>query len=201
MKRIGYIAAQRIKSLKGQHIDWQTEDSDKTIRINSRTYTVAASIIGMQCKPRYGVNMTNNIYGAEFEPGCSTGSVFTGQGIIGVAARCRMKGGSLSGEVIAFEGKLEYGDLGKTVAKPAAVLRCDLSSKRTFTQGAFPIHVLPPGDNTNWTAFALIPTAGALASTGGTPGAVTGATGWIKVIIGTGASQTVRYIALASSVS
>lgn len=51
------------------HLYIGTDKSDKTVRINSKTFTVAASIIGCQTKPRAGVNMTNDIIGMESMPG------------------------------------------------------------------------------------------------------------------------------------
>ena len=67
----------------------------------------------------------------------------------------------------------------------------------TITTGPFVIKVNTHGGNIAWAGLALLPDDGAIASDGGTPGAVTGATGWIKVVVG----SAVRYIALASSVT
>jgi len=170
--------------------------SSKNIRLNSQTFTTAASIVAVQIKPRYGVNMTDNIYGLEVEPGCSTGSVFTGKGITGIASRPRMRGGNLSGDVLAFEAKLEYGDSGKTVALASAALKCILSSKRTFTQGVFPIYVAAKEDTTDWTAFALIPDDGVIGSDSGT--ITLNSNGWIKIMVGTAASQAARYIPMGT---
>lgn len=179
----------RLESLAAAH---------KTIAINSLTFTVAASIVGLQVKPRYGVNMDDNCYGMEVEPGCVTGSTFTGKGITGVAARPRMKGGNLSGDVLAFEAKLEYGDAGKTVALGSAALKCILDSNRTFTQGVWPIYVLTGGNTADWTSFALIPDDGVMATDSNT-NAPTSENGWIAVSIGTGATKATRYIALVTT--
>jgi len=148
----------------------------------------------VQIKPRYGVNLSDNCYGLEVEPGCSTGSTFTGKGITGVASRPRMKGGNLSGDVLAYEAKLEYGDSGKTVALASACLKCILeNTQRTFTQGVFPIYVTA-AEYSNWTAFALLPDDGIIASDTEQVGSEAG--GFISVKIGTGASQVTRYINL-----
>jgi len=178
MKRTGYIAMQRLKSLKGQHVDLQTEDSDKTIRINSRTYTVAASIIGMQCKPRAGVLMTNNIYGAEFEPGMN--DTFGGVSVIGVASRPTLKGatGNLSGEIIAYEASLGSSATGaRTVTKPLCGLRAYNNFRGTATDGIYIIHADTHGDIVPWSGFAKLPNDGQIAFE-------SGGTGWIKFRIG-----------------
>jgi hypothetical protein len=184
MKRTGYIAMQRLKSLKGQHVDLQTEDSDKTIRINSRTYTVAASIIGMQCKPRAGVVMTNNIYGAEFEPGMNDG--YAGVSVIGVASRPTLKGatGNLSGEVIAFEASLGSSATStRTVTSPLCCLRAYNNFRGTATGGIYIIHADTHGDIVPWSGLAKLPNDGQIAKYNEDK---TGATvGWIKVKIGT----------------
>jgi len=184
MKRIGFIAAQRIKSIKGQHIAWDTEDSDKTIRLNSRTYTVAASIIGMQSKPRAGVAMTDNIYGAEFEPGINAG--YTGVSIIGVASRPQPKNGTgnLSGDIKCFEAVLEQGGT-RTIAGTASCLHATNNMDKLPTGGVYVIHVPAAGGGAggDWSGFAkLVDDGGAIADLASAVGTVNGV---IKVKIGT----------------
>lgn len=176
------------------HVKINTVTSSKSVRLNSQTYTVDASIVGVQIKPRYGVNLSDNCYGLEVEPGCDTGSTFTGKGITGVASRPRMKGGNLSGDVLAFEAKLEYGDAGKTVALGSAALKCILESNRTFTQGVYPIYVLTGGNTADWTSFALVPNDAVMAHDGSYT--CTTESGWLKVNVGTAASNSPMYIQL-----
>jgi hypothetical protein len=193
MKRIGYIAMQRLKSLKGQHVELNTEDSDKTIRINSRTYTVAASIIGMQCKPRAGVVMTNNIYGAEFEPGMNDG--YAGVSVIGVASRPTLKGatGNMSGEIIAYEASLGSSATGaRTVTNPLCCLRAYNNFRGTATGGIYIIHADTHGDIVPWSGLGKFPDDSQLAKTN--EDKYTGTLGWIKVKIGT----LTGYIAVGS---
>jgi hypothetical protein len=183
MKRTGYIAMQRLKSLKGQHVDLNTEDSDKTIRINSRTYTTEASIIGFQCKPRAGIALTHNIYGAEFEPGLNSG--ISGVSIIGIASRPQMKGtvaGAVTGEVICHETKLEGGS-GRTITGPACVLRCFNELKSSPSGGVYIINVDTHGDVVPWSGLGKFPDDGQIAKTSDDKD--TGTKGWIKVKIGT----------------
>jgi len=195
MNRTGYIAMQRLKSLKGQHVNLDTEDSDKTIRINSRTYTVAASIIGMQCKPRAGVAMTQNIYGAEFEPGMNDG--FAGVNVIGIASRPQLKGatGNISGEVVAYEAMLESSATGaRTVTNPLCCLRAFNNFRGTATGGIYIIHADTHGDIVPWAGLAKLPDDGQIAQLGTPP---TTLADWIKVKIG----AQVRYIGCYSGAS
>ncbi len=188
MKRIGYIAMQRLKSLSGQHVYLDTADSDKTIRLNSRTYTVAASIIGMQSKPRAGVVMTDNIYGAEYEPGINEG--FAAKGVIGVAARPTIKasvaspGGNLTGEIIAFEANVGTDSPStRTITGPVSCLRAYNNLYGTITNGVFIIVADVHGGTVAWTGFAKLPDdSGNLADLAS---AVTTVNGVIKVKIGT----------------
>lgn len=183
MKRVGYIAMQRLKSLKGQHVDLNTEDSDKTIRINSRTYPTAASIIGFQCKPRAGAAMSNNIYGAEIEPGLNSG--ISGTSIIGIALRPQMKGsveGAVTGGIICAEAMLEGGQ-GRTLTGPACVLRCYQQLKSSPSGGVYILNVDTHGDVVPWSGLGKFPDDGQIAKTNEDKDA--GTKGWIKVKIGT----------------
>lgn len=113
MKKIGYIAAQRIKSLKGQHIDWRTEDDDKNIKLNCRDYTaVDGERTAVQIKPRISVGGTTAIVGLENSPGINDG--ISGSYVIGYKADCYMKGdsGTLSYIVAAFDGSITDQNVG-----------------------------------------------------------------------------------------
>lgn len=194
MKRTGYIAMQRLKSLKGQHVDLQTVDNDKTIRINSRTYDADASIIGFQCKPRAGATMTHNIYGAEFEPGLNSG--IGGVAVIGIASRPQLKGsveGAVTGEVMCHETKLEGGS-GRTITGPASVLRCYNELKSSPSGGVYIINADTHGDVVPWSGLAKLPDDGQIAQLGTAP---TSLADWIKVKIG----ASVRYIGCYTSPS
>lgn len=144
------------------HICIDTVRSDKTVRINSRTYTLAASIVGMQCKPRAGVIMIDNIYGAEFEPGINSG--FAGKGIVGVASRPTIKGvgavGDLSGVVYAFEGDIGA-DSGstRTIADYVATIKAFNSMHGTVTKGVYFARILQHGGNVPWSGLLSLEAA------------------------------------------
>ena len=96
-----------------------------------------------------------------------------------------------------YEGKLESDSGSTRTLAEAYVLHCMNALHGTVTTGPYAICVDAAGGNVAWSAFAKLADEAGLASDTGTPGACTGATGWIKVIIGT----ATRYIPLASSVS
>lgn len=151
-------------SYPGCHLNLNTYDSNKNVRVNSKTFTVAASIVGLQCKPRAGVAMTDNIYGGEFEPGINSG--FTGKGIVGVASRPTIKGsgaaGNLSGSVYAFEADVGS-DSGstRTVAGVVAALKAFNSMHGTVTGGVFVLNILSAGGNVEWTGLLKAEASGA----------------------------------------
>jgi len=149
MKRIGYIAAQRLKGLKGQHIAWQTEDDDKTIRLNSRTYeATSGDIVGFQSKPRANASGTQTVYGAQISPGANDGVALAT--IVGMQTDVILKGssGNLSGDVRAFQGQVTDENVGgRTIAGVVSMLDAwhQLHSGHTFTGNVFVINARTAG--------------------------------------------------------
>ena len=189
--RKSYTIAQRIKCLKGEHYTIDTVDADKNVRINSRTITTDASIVGMQCKPRAGVDMTNDLTAIEVEPAVNEGFATTGS-IIGIKSQVRKRGTgakNVGGEMRAFQGELETpSTYAGTVTGPASVLRCRNAMHGTVTNGVFVLHVPSHEGNKAWDGLAYLPDDGQIASDSG---AVTlDSYGWIKVKI----NDTTRYI-------
>ncbi len=177
-----YTIMQRLKSLSGQHVAWNTADSDKTFRFNSRTYTIAASIIGLQTKPRAGVNMTNEIIGMESMPGIN--STFTGVGIVCFKAEPYLGSthGALSGDVRGYEVSLGAPSGGGTISGVISGMKFINNAAKAPTGGVYMLYALTHGDVIPWSGFANLPDDGQLAKynedkTGGTKG-------WIKVKIG-----------------
>ena len=193
MKKVGYIAAQRLKSLKGQHVAWDTEDSDKNIRLNSRTYTVAASIIGVQTKPRAGVVMANEIIGMESMPGMNSG--YAGVGIVCFKAEPYLGSthGAMSGDVRGYEVSLGAPSGGGTIAGVISGMKFNNNCAKAPTGGVYMLHALTHGDTVPWNGLANLPADSQIA------GATVPLTlsGWIKVKIG----ANVRYIGVYTSPS
>jgi hypothetical protein len=182
MKRVGYIAMQRLKSLKGQHVAWNTEDSDKTFRFNSRTYTVAASIIGMQTKPRAGVNMANEIIGIEAMPGVNSG--YTGVGIVCFKAEPYWGStcGALSGDVRGYEVTLGKPAGAGTVSGTVSGMKFINNCNATITGGVYCLYALTHGDTLPWSGFVKLPDDGQIAHYNEDKSGAT--VGWIKCAIG-----------------
>ncbi len=189
MKKTGYIAMQRLKSLTGQNVSFDTADSNKTFRFNSRTYTVAASIIGMQTKPRAGVNMTNEIIGMESMPGINSG--YTGVGIVCFKAEPYLgsTAGALSGDVRGYEVSLGKPTGAGTISGTMSGMKLINNANNTITGGVYCFHVLTHGDTLPWSGFAKLPDDGQIASSSENPSTING---WIKVTIG----ALTRYIGL-----
>ena len=167
----------------------------KTVRINSQTYTSAASIIGLQTKPRAGVNMTNDIIGIESMPGMN--SVFTNSaGIVCFKAEpyIHATAGAITGDVRAFEASLGKPTGAGTITGTLSILKCINNANATITGGVYVLHVVTHGDTKAWDGLALLPNDGQIAQAGTAP---TTLADWIKVKIGTG----VRYIGCYSSPS
>ncbi len=196
-----YTILQRLKSLKGQHVSINTDplDSDKTVRINSRTYTVAASIIGMQTKPRAGVAMTNDIIGIESMPGMNSGFASTA-GIVCFKAEPYLgsTAGTITGDIRSYEATLGKPSGAGTVTGAISALKAMNNCNATVTGGVHVIHVVTHGDTLAWTSFALLPDDDQIADDDDANTAGTKA-GWIKVNIGTPSSKTVRYLRLYDS--
>ncbi len=183
-----FTIMQRMKALSGQHVAWDTASSDKTFRFNSRTYTIAASIIGMQTKPRAGVIMTNEIIGMESMPGINSG--FTGVGIVCFKAEPYLgsTAGALSGDVRGYEVSLGKPTGAGTIAGTMSGIKFINNANATITGGVYCLHVLTHGDTLPWSGFAKLPDDGQIASSSENPSTING---WIKVTIG----AATRYIA------
>ena len=192
MARKVYTIMQRLKSLSGQHVNWNTADSDKQFRFNNRTYTVAASIIGLQTKPRAGVNMTNDVIGMESSPGVNSG--FTGTGIVCFKAEPNIgsTAGALSGDVRGYECSLGKPSGAGTITGTASCLKCINNTNATITGGVYCLHVVTHGDTKAWDGLALLPDDSQIAKTNEDKTA--GTKGWVKVKIG----STVYYLNAAT---
>ncbi len=169
----------------GDHLLISTYESTKTVRVNSRTYTVAASIVGMQTKPRAGVAMTDDIIGIESMPGVN--STFTGKGIACFKAEpyWGATAGALSGDVRGYEVTLGKptgaGAVSGGVYGMMLYNNCN-SAGGAITNGIYPLYIATAGDNMAWSGFAVFPDDGQIATTSGDKSG--GTKGWVKVLIG-----------------
>jgi hypothetical protein len=180
----GWIDVGQKNALTGlqDHLYLNTDKSDKNVRINSKTFTVAASIIGCQIKPRAGVNMTDGIIGLEVMPGVNSG--FTGKDIVGVKVEpyWGATAGALSGYVTAFESTLGSPVDSGTVTGVISVLRATNNCDKAPTGGVYLIDVEASGGGVAWSGFGRFPDDNAIANDGDSKAG--GTVGWIKVMIG-----------------
>ena len=186
------VEVETIQSAAAGNLFLESVAINKTVRINSRTFTGTAtdSIIGLQVKPRAGDNRTAGIYGAEYEPGINEG--FTGTSIIGVASRPVIKasgaapGGNLSGDVRAFEASVgTYDTSTRTIAGTMSALWATNNTYGTITGGVYVIHVpAAAGGTVPWAGFAKLPEDNAMAGAGSSTALPTCAA-WVRVKVGT----------------
>ncbi len=167
-----------------------TDLSTKTVRINSRTYTVAASIIGMQTKPRAGVAMTNDIIGIESMPGMNSDFANTVAGIVCFKAEPYIgsTAGAIAGDVRGYEVSLGCPSGAGTIAGVLSGIKLINNTAKAVTGGIYAMHVAAAGDAQPWSGLCILPDDGEIATTSGDKSG--GTKGWIKCKIGT----TVMYI-------
>ncbi len=173
------------------HMYLNTDTSTKTVRINSRTYTTAASIIGAQTKPRAGVNMTNDIIGMESQPGMN--STFTNTaGIVCFKAEpyIHATAGAITGDVRGYEVSLGCPSGAGTITGVLSGLKCVNNTAKAVTGGIYPIYVVAAGDAQPWNGVILVPDSG-VNSIGDLASATSTINSVFKVVVG----STVSYIA------
>lgn len=167
------------------HLYIQTDKSDKTVRINSKTFGVDASIIGTQTKPRAGVNQTNDVIGMESMPGLGVTAITSTAGIVCFKAEpyIHATAGAISGDVRGYEVSLGCPSGAGTIAGTLSGVKLINNTAKAVTGGIFCFHVLTHGDAQPWSGFAYLPDDGQIAKY---DQSLAGSTyGWIKVKIGT----------------
>ena len=180
-----------------QHCIIQTVSSDKNIRLNGQTYTTAASIVGVQVKPRAGVNMTNEVIGIESMPGIN--SSYTGTGIVCFKAEPYFGSttGALSGDVRGYEVSLGAPSGVGTQSGGCYGIEFINNSAKSFSGGIYPIFVNTHGDAVAWSGLMKLPDDGGsiadLASNAATINAV------LKVVVGSTTTYLVGYTSYTAS--
>lgn len=185
-------------TIEEDHVEINTEDDQKNVRINSRDYTrTSGDQTAVQTKPNMSVTGTGGITGIEASPRFA--DACAGSKCVGIMSNPILKGttGDLTSAMRCYEGKLESDSGSTRTLAEAYVLHAMQALHGTVTTGPYVIAVDAAGGNVAWAGLLKLPDDSQIATDTGTPGAVTGATGWIKVLVG----SATRYIALASSVS
>lgn len=139
MARKTFIPAQRIKSLSGQHVLWNTVDDGKTLRFNSRSYTqTSGDSIGFQCKPSQTVTTTGEVRGAEFSPRLQS-AIGSGT-LVGFLSDPTLKGsagGNITARFVAAQLQLTDANAGTRTIAVAAMIDAwhQLAGTHTMTTG------------------------------------------------------------------
>lgn len=166
------------------HLYLNTDKADKTVRINNRTETTDASIIGLQTKRRAGVNQTNDVIGIESMPGLGVTAITSTQGIVCYKAEpyIHATAGAITGDVRGYEVSLGCPSGAGTIAGTMSGVKFINNTAKAVTGGIYCLHVLTHGDAQPWAGFAKFPDDGVIANDGESKAG--GTVGWIKVMIG-----------------
>jgi hypothetical protein len=129
-----------ITAASSSHLVLNTDDDDKQIRINSRSYTQATgSSIGFQVKPAQTVTTTGSVIGGEISPRYN--NAVAGGSIIGLHVDTYLKGtsaGTLSGDVRGMQIELVTDDAGtRTISGYVTGLRMRSAFSATTITGNF----------------------------------------------------------------
>lgn len=166
-------------------INVPSDQPTKTVRINSQTYSTAASIIGLQTKPRAGANQTNDVIGMESMPGMGATTLTNTAGIVCFKAEpyIHSTAGAITGDIRCYEANVGKPSGAGTVTGTISCLKCINNANNTVTGGVYCIHVTTGGDTLGWAGFALLPDDSAVAAVS-TSTALPACAGWIRVKIG-----------------
>jgi hypothetical protein len=165
MARKTFIAAQRIRSLTGQDINWNTEDDNKRVRLNHRDYTQASGdTIGFSTRPNQTVTTTGEVKGAEFSPRVASG--VGAATLVGLLASPRVQGdagGNITARFAAIQAQLTDANAGTRTIEVAAMMDAwhQLAGTHTFTKGVVLINARTAGGGQGWTAFLRAEASGA----------------------------------------
>lgn len=182
----GWVRIKPLFDLIGyqDHVRINTDKADKTIRLNSKTFTDAASTIGVQTKPRAGVDETDDIIGMESMPGIN--DTFDGKGIVCFKAEPYFgstgAAGALTGDVRGYETTLGLPAGVTSLAGVLAALKAINNSDKAPVGGIYVIQVPASGGGIPWSGLALLPDDGQIAKYNEDP--TGGTVGWVKIKIG-----------------
>lgn len=181
-----YTIAQRLKSLKDKHINWNTVDDTKNIRLNSRNYTqTSGSASGVQIKPNQSVTGSASICGMEVSPRFA--AEIAGADLVAIKADPLLKAGAgnLSGKVAAVEANLDFGISGtRTIAGDVSAFESFLAVPNTYTySGLISFLRIRDVNIKAWDAFLNLDSASTGATQAGAAGS--GTPVYLKVYIGT----------------
>lgn len=142
------------------HLDIETYDDTKRIRLNDRNYAATTGdIIGFSAKPAANASGTQTVYGGQISPRFNDN--VDGAALVGLMVEPILKGATvlaLSGDMRAVDARLTS-EGANTVGGIAGCLFCfnELPAS-TYTGGVYPIVVKAAGKTQAWTALMEVPT-------------------------------------------
>lgn len=125
------------------HLDVETTNDGRTVRINSRSYDqTSGSSIGFQSKPAQNTGSSGNIIGGEISPRVNSGVALSGSGsIIGLHVDAYLKGtaaGTIAGDVRGLQVELVTDDAGtRTISGNVSGIRIRTAFSATTITGKF----------------------------------------------------------------
>lgn len=172
-------------TIEEDHVEINTEDDEKNVRLNSRSYTgTSGSHCAVQSKPSETVTGTQDCIAFEASPRFQ--DAIGGRDLIGFKSNPDLKGttGDLTGAIRAYEGKLESASGNTRTIAVAAVLHCMQALHGTVTLGPYPIIVDAGGGNVAWAGFAYLADDDQVASKDDTTLGDGSVAGYVKFNIG-----------------
>ena len=150
----GWVDISQRDNINGMqdHVYINTDKADKTVRINSKTFTTDNSIIGLQTKPRAGVNMTNDVIGMESMPGLGVTAITSSAGIVCFKAEpyIHATAGAITGDVRGYEASLGCPSGAGTITGVLSALKAINNTAKAVTGGIYVLHVQASGDAQPW---------------------------------------------------
>ena len=191
---------QRAEGINGylDHVYINTDSAVKNVRLYVKTFTTNASIVGVQTKPRAGVNMTNDVVGMESMPGLGVTAITSTAGIVCFKAEpyIHATAGAITGDVRGYEVTLGCPTGAGTIGGVLSGMKFINNTTKAVTGGIFALHVTAHGDAQSWTGLMKLADEAGLASVSNSTIladiSATANAGYIKVMVGT----TEKYIPL-----
>lgn len=182
-------------TIVADHVEINTLDDDKNVRLNSRDYTrTSGGSCAVQAKPNMTVGGSGvDVHGFEASPRFADEA--GGRDCIGFKSNPILKGdtGTLTGALRCYEGKLETNYGNSRVTAVMAVLHAMSDVRGTITKGPTPL-LVSKGDYAAWESVMELEGRESMCwhdtdtDVGGTPA------GYFTVIV----NDQVRYVALYS---
>lgn len=137
------------------HVYINTDLATKNVRLNSKTFTTDNSIVGVQTKPRAGVNMTNDVIGMESMPGLGVTAITSTQGIVCFKAEpyIHATAGAITGDVRGYEASLGCPAGAGTITGVLSAIKAINNTAKAVTGGIVVVDIPQSGDAQGWSGL------------------------------------------------